>query len=337
MEAWQARPADLLEVDGIGLLLSQQIESARSPLDPEKILRHHEQRYPYFWTPADPEYPRLLFEITDPPPVLYYRGEPLLDENLGLVPTVGIVGTRNPSEYGRRWSRKLSRSLARNGFTIVSGLADGIDTEAHSSCLQAEGRTIAVLGTGVDVIYPPSNQFLYKRILEQGLVVSEYPDGTPPNRAHFPRRNRIIAGLSRAIVVTEAPGRSGALITARLANEYGRDVYALPGSLDNPRSLGCLDLLNQGAQVILGEGHLLGALGAMPRLQVVEDAVPAAPPIPLDPQLDRVFRALSLEPMTLDRIVQELELSTGEILSALAQLEILGLISQLPGMQYQRS
>lgn len=335
--AWTASPTELMQVDGIGLLLSQQIVEARSRLDPERLLTQHENQYPQFWTPADPNYPRLLFEIADPPPVLYYRGQPDSRENQGIAPTVGIVGTRSPSDYGRRWTRKLTQGLARNNFTIISGLADGIDTEAHDSCLQVGGRTIAVVGTGVDRVYPRSNHFLYKHILEQGLVVSEYPDGTPPDRANFPRRNRIIAGLSRVILVTEAPTKSGALITARLANDYCRDVYVLPGSLDNLRSHGCLHLINQGAQVILGEGHLLEALGAMPRLQIVADLPQPAPLPQLDPQLEQVFHAIPIEPISLDRIVINLGLSTADILSALAQLEIMGLVSQLPGMQYQRS
>lgn len=337
--AWAASPADLLAVDGIGLQGADAIAQLRSRIDPDAVLAQHERRYPCFWTPADPDYPKLLFEITDPPPVLYYRGQVNPEENRGITPTVGIVGTRNPSDYGRRWTRKLSMSLARSGFAIASGLASGIDTEAHKSCLEKNGRTIAVLGTGVDVVYPRSNQFLHKRLVEQGLVVSEYPDGTPPDRAHFPRRNRIIAGLSRAIIVTEAGDKSGALITARLANDYCRDVYALPGSLDNPQSHGCLKLIDQGAHLILDNDHLLESLGAMPHLRLVEDLSPddSAPLPTLSPQLKQVFDAIPFDPMPLDLIVQQISLSTAQILSALTQLELMGLVAQLPGNQYRRS
>jgi DNA processing protein len=167
----------------------------------------------------------LLIEIATPPPLLYFRGEVELAENLGETPLVAIVGTRQPSEYGIRWTRQISTALAKNGFTVVSGLAEGIDTETHTAALKAGGRTIAVLGTGVDVIYPAKNQQLYKQILSAGLVLSEYPAKTPPDRTQFPRRNRIIAGLSRAVLVMEAPLKSGALITANYANEFGRDVY----------------------------------------------------------------------------------------------------------------
>ncbi len=229
-------------------------------------------------------------------------------------------------------------STAQNGFTVVSGLAEGIDTEAHRGCLEAGGRTIAVLGTGVDVVYPPSNRELYKQILQQGLVLSEYPVGTPPDRAHFPRRNRIIAGISRAVLVMEAPTKSGALITARFANDFCRDVYVLPGSLDNLRSLGCLGLLSKGAQVILSEGHLLEMLGAMPQLDSVEKSKSFEPlPLPnLEPELKQVLDAIALECMPFDLIVQQTGYSAGSVSSALLQLELMGLVSQLPGMRYQR-
>jgi DNA processing protein len=200
--------------------------------------------------------------------------------------------------------------------------------------------TIAVLGTGVDQTYPWSNRALQARVAEQGLLLSEHPNGTPPDRAHFPRRNRIIAGLSRAVVVTEAPERSGALITARLANEYGRDVFALPGSLDNPTSRGCLNLISQGAQLILDESTLIQALGQLPQLDtpqsVTSDQTPTPTPETLSPTMQQVLAVISAEPVKLDQLVQQLPLSTGEILSTLMQLELTGAITQLPGMQYQR-
>ncbi len=184
--AWEAAPAQLGRVEGFGPQTVEVVATERSRLHPEQLLQQHEQENPNFWTPDEAEYPRLLLEISSPPPLLYYCGEVQPKEIQGVTPLVGIVGTRNPSEYGRRWTRKLSAVLARNGFTVVSGLADGIDTEAHQSCLEAGGRTLAVLGTGVDVVYPPRNRELYKEILKQGLVLSEYPAGTPPDRAHFP-------------------------------------------------------------------------------------------------------------------------------------------------------
>lgn len=337
--AWDATPASLCQVEGIGEQTARSLVAARSQLDPTELLDTHTRQNPNFWTPVDPDYPALLLEIPDPPPVLYYRGQVDLAECQGYKKTIAIVGTREPSEYGKRWARKLALALAEQGFTVVSGLAEGVDTQAHHGCLEVKGRTIAVLGTGVDLVYPPRNQDLFNRVQQNGLVVSEYPAGTGPQRAHFPRRNRIIAGLCRATLVIEAPNRSGALITAYLANDYGRDVYVLPGSLDNPKAIGCLGLLHRGAQVILGVGHLLELLGTMPQLDPGNAS--AAPPQPeLAPELMallRIVKNLSLNMpagVPLDVIVQQQSQETGTVLSSLLQLELLGLVTQLPGMRY---
>lgn len=339
--AWEADIDELAQIEGVGEMTATLLANERSHLDPISLLRQHEQDNPNFWTPADADYPRLLLEIPDPPPLLYYRGEVLRSENSGETPCIAIVGTRDPSDYGRRWTQKISAALAREGFTVVSGLAAGVDTEAHLTCLRTGGRTIAVLGTGVDLVYPWSNRALAREIADRGLMLSEYPAGTQPDRVNFPRRNRIIAGLCRAVLVLEAPHKSGALITARLANDYCRDVYALPGSLDSPRSKGCLDLLNHGAHVILGEGHLMELLGAMPHIQLVHSTpkqlgLMPPDPIDLDPELEQVLQAVTLEPVALDRIVQQVDLATGAVLSALSQLEIMGLVAALPGTRYQR-
>lgn len=357
-QAWQASPADLAGVDGISLLGAEAIARAVESINPDTVLAQHEEKNRQFWTPADPNYPRLLFEIADPPAVLYYRGVPCDAESEATQPSIGVVGTRDPSEYGRRWTQRLTRSLTFNGFTVVSGLASGIDAIAHRTCLQHQGRTIAVLGTGVDQVYPRSNQLIYDQILATGLIVSEYPDGTPPDRAHFPRRNRIIAGLSRATLVMEGSERSGAMITARLANDYGRDVYVLPGTLDTPQAQGCLKLIQQGAQVILGEAPLIAALSSMPDVHWLHAPPPAAVPSPsstsasslsrhpaptspatfdhLSPELQTVLAVISTEAMSFDAIVQQVDLATGTVLSALTQLEILGAIAELPGKQYHR-
>lgn len=361
--AWEAPASELLSVDGIGLLVAENIVRQRPKLNPEALLAQHEAKNPSFWTPADADYPALLFAINDPPPLLYYRGNLRLTDPNRM--TVGIVGTRRPSTYGKRWTQRLSNRLTASGAMIISGLAAGIDTDAHTSCLLQKGSTVAVVGTGVDVVYPKQNQRLYEQILETGLVVSEYPDGTGPDRTHFPRRNRIIAGLSRAILVTEAPARSGALITARLANDYCREVYALPCSLDNEQGEGCLHLIGQGAQIILSDRALIESLEALPAVDVPADPKNAtasddvssfpntasadAPETPLDPNsaemplpeltplLSQVLSAVSIEPMLLDGIVARSQVDTGSVLGALVQLELSGLVVQLPGMQYQRA
>lgn len=343
MTAWEASASVLVEVEGVGAQTADAIVVERKAHNPTVLLEQHERENAHFWTPADADYPRLLLETPDPPPLLYYRGTVDALENQGTTPIVAIVGTRDPSDYGRRWTRRLTTTLAQGGFTVVSGLAEGIDTEVHRSCLSVRGRTLAVLGTGVDVVYPWSNRQLQQQVVEQGLLLSEYPAGTQPDRTHFPRRNRIIAGLSRATIVMEAPLRSGGLITAHLANEYGRDVYILPGSLDNPKALGCLHLLNKGAQVILSEAHLLEMLGSLPQLAPPTPAHQTQIPLNLEPALDKVLQILTqfsqangAESLPFDFIVQQSQLQAGSVSSALLQLELMGLVSQQPGMRYQR-
>ncbi len=349
-EAWMAKPVDLMRVDGFGRQTIETTLQAREKINPEEFIEKHLIKNPYFWTPADSDYPRLLLEIHSPPPVLYYRGNVDVKENQGITPTVAIVGTRSPSEYGRKWTRKFSAALAKNGFTVVSGLAAGIDTEAHTSCLEAGGRTLAVFGTGVDIVYPKPNERLCDRILQQGLAISEYPAGTQPNKTNFPRRNRIIAGLSRATIVIEAPHKSGALITAYQANEFCRDVYVLTARLDDERSFGCLELLSKGAHPILpssdrllSEDRLLEMLGAIPKLDTAQQLslFPANPTVEkqvpsLEPELALVLSAIESGSSSFDTIVEAAGLETGTVSSILLQLELLGLVSQLPGMRYQR-
>ncbi len=364
--AWNADIQALLSIDGVGTQSVTKIIATRAQIDPQKLLIAHLIDNPHWWTRIDPDYPRLLSEIPSAPGVLYYRGQVAIAENQGDVPTIGIVGTRDPSDYGRRWARKISTLLASKGFTIVSGMAQGIDTEAHSACLEAGGRTIAVVGTGVDIVYPPRNQSLAAEISQHGLIVSEYVAGTSPDRPHFPARNRIIAGLSRVTIVIEAPTKSGALITAYQANDFGRDVYVLPGSIDNPNALGCLGLLSRGAQPILGLDHLLELLSSIPQLdppqqlQLFSEAEnPSAqriaanttidraaslraelgiakPSIDLDPDLHQVWLLITSLPTSFDEIVSKSKLPAATVSSTLLQLELLGLVTQLPGMRYQR-
>ena len=359
-QAWQLPVAELGQVEGFGVKIISKVQEERSKINPEQLLKNHIIDNPQFWTPADPEYPQLLLEIPSPPPVLYYRGKVELRENLEVFGAIAIVGTRYPTEYAKRWTRRISKTLTEQGFIIVSGMAAGIDTEAHSSCLEAQGRTIAVLGTGVDTIYPPSNQKLYQQIEQEGLILSEYPAKTKPDRGNFPARNRIIAGLSRAVLIMEAPQKSGALITARFANDFCRDVYVLPGTLDNRQALGCLDLLYRGAQVILGEEPLLEMLKTIPML---DSSLPSRSTSPsaksqltlalsesdsnsatsqqakrdlshLEPELAQIMSIMTFESVSLDAIAEKTGLDTSKLLASLSQLELMGLISQLPGMRY---
>jgi DNA processing protein len=326
--AWAASGDELRAVPGIGPQLLHTVVTNRSQVDPLTLYEQWRRQNPHFWTPADADYPRLLRELPDPPPILYYAGHPQVEELTGQTGMIAFVGTREPSAYGRRWTEKLVQGVVRQGWVVVSGLAAGIDATAHRACLRAGGRTWAVLGTGVDQVYPSGHQQLQQEISRQGVLLSEYPAGTGPARAHFPRRNRIIAGLCRAVVITEAPVHSGALITAALACEYNRDVYVLPGSLDNPAALGCLQLIQQGAQVLLGVEHLLELLGETPTL-----ATPA-PPVP--PELQGILALITAEPQSFDAIVAASGQSTDQVANALLELELAGHITQLPGLRYQR-
>jgi DNA processing protein len=343
--AWDAGLADLLSIDGIGEKLGAAIVAQRPTIDPDRLLEEYFETNPNFITPADPEYPRSLLEIPDPPALLHYQGNLDLLRSAESAAAVAMVGTRKASDYGRRWTRRLSAGLSRSGWTIVSGLAAGIDAEAHESCLDIGGQTIGVLGTGVDLVYPTSNRKLYDRMAKVGLILSEYSAGTPADRAHFPARNRIVAGLCRATIVLEAGLGSGALITARMAQDYGRDVHVLAGSLDNPEAAGGLQLIRQGAQIITSEADLLDALGPVPRSAQLDlfavEAEPIAAPKPtpanLKPELQTIWQiiAASSEPVILDTIVETTGLPTGNVLSGLLELELMGAIEEQAGMRYQ--
>ncbi len=354
--AWYAPPAELLQVPGLGEITTEKICTARLSIKPEEFLAQHLLQNPQFWTPADPEYPQLLLETPTAPAVLYYRGQVDPNENQGQRLTIGIVGTRQPSNYGHKWTQKVSVALAEQGYSIISGLAQGVDTAAHQGCLAVGGRTVAVVGTGLDLVYPAQNQALAEKIWAQGLMVSEYPAGTRPDRGHFPARNRIIAGLSRAVLVMEAPHKSGALITAYLANDFCRDVFVLPGGLDSPQAAGCLGLIGRGAQMITGIDQLLEMLRAIAPLNLASNGLidqfptrsphhqtslslftPAPAVIPtLAPPLAQIFTAIGQEPTAFDAIVSHSQLPSSEVSSGLLELELENLVTQLPGMQYQR-
>lgn len=351
-QAWELPVAELGQVEGFGGKIIAKVQEGRPKINPAQLLETHLKNNPQFWTPADPEYPQLLLEIPSPPPVLYYRGKVELRKDLEIIPAIAIVGTRYPTAYAKNWTRKITQTLTEQGFIIVSGMAAGIDAEAHWSCLKAGGKTIAVLGTGVDTIYPASNKKLYQQIAQEGLILSEYPANTKPDRGNFPARNRIIAGLSRAVLIMEAPQKSGALITARFANDFCRDVYVLPGTLDNQQAIGCLNLLNRGAQVILSETSLLEMLQAIPQL---DSALRSPSQLELnfslsnskinpqrkegdfshlEPELAKIMSIMNVDSLTLDDISEKTGLDTSKLLAALSQLELMGLISQLPGMRY---
>ncbi len=330
--AWQADPRQWLEIAGFSSNLVGQLRSQKASIEPEALLEKWETKCGSFLTPADTAYPAQLWEIADPPPVLYYRGA------IGpWEPAVAMVGTRRASEYGHRWAKKLGFELGRLGFTVVSGLAAGIDGTAHRATLQAQGRTIAVLGCGIDIAYPYQHQRMYQSIVAQGgTILSEYPPGTPPTPGYFPHRNRIVAGLSKATLVLEAPERSGALITAYLAADYGRDVYVLPGSLDMACSLGCLQLVDRGAHLILSTEQLLKDLGATGSQRAAVKSSIALAPLELTPEEKALWELLTAQPQPFDQIALKSGLETGALSALLVGLELKGGVEQLAGMQYRR-
>ena len=283
---------------------------------------------------ADAEYPPALLNIEDPPLMLYLLG----DIGPQWPAAIAVVGSRNPTPQGENNARQFARSLAQAGLTVISGLALGIDGAAHEGALEgaAPGQpaTIAVVGTGLDRVYPRQHEGLAARITQRGLLVSEYPLGTPPLAANFPRRNRIIAGLSEGTLVVEAALQSGSLITARLAAEQGKDVFAIPGSIHSTQSRGCHELLRQGAKLVESAQDVLEEL--RPLAGVPSTAIPTRPSV-ASPSGERLLEALGFDPVGLDALVARTGISTAELQAHLLELELAGDVARLPGGLFQRT
>lgn len=278
-------------------------------------------------TLGDPNYPNLLLETADPPLLLYLQG----DANLLHTPGLAVVGSRNPTPQGKENARSFSAHLSQAGFTIVSGLALGIDGAAHDGGLSGPGSTVAVIGTGLDRVYPRRHLELARRISTRGLMVSEYSIGTPPLPPNFPMRNRIIAGLTRGTLVVEAALQSGSLITARLASEAGRDVFAIPGSIHSPQSRGCHALIKQGAKLVDSAQDVLD------ELPLQGFAAPAATePEPAQEDGDPLLQALGFDPVNLDSLVARTGWSAALLNTRLLELEMAGQVARLPGQLFQR-
>ncbi|MBL8224313.1 MAG: DNA-protecting protein DprA [Chromatiales bacterium] len=292
--------------------------------------------------PGDPAYPPQL-QVAEPrPPRLYVRG----DAGCLVLPQLAIVGSRNATPGGRDTARSFAAYLAARGFVITSGLAEGIDAAAHAGALEAGGRTIAVCGTGLDRVYPRTNAALAGRIVAGGgALAGELPPGTGAQRHHFPRRNRIISGLAVGTLVVEASTTSGALITARHAAEQGREVFAIPGSIHNPLTRGCHQLIRSGATLVETAADIVEQLGsalaglAAGVVQLPADAPAAAPGAAIDddPAYRRLLEALGHDPVDVDALVQRSGLTTGEVSSMLLMLELQGRVHSLAGSRYQRS
>ena len=281
----------------------------------------------------DDDYPELLARIGDPPLVLYAHGDP----GVLHLPVLAIVGSRNPTGSGASNAFEFARHLAAAGFTIVSGLAEGIDAAAHEGALAAGGRTAAFLGTGIDRVYPARNRDLAHRVAAQGALLSEFPLGAPPERWHFPERNRLISGTALGVLVVEAARQSGSLITARLAAEQGREVFALPGSIHNALARGCHQLIREGAKLVESADDIVSELGAVAGhvLQMAEETTRSvAPPPELDAEYAALRAALDHDPQTPDELGRRSGLTIGQVSSMLLILELNGEVESQPGGRY---
>ena len=279
---------------------------------------------------ADSRYPGLLREIHRAPPLLYVKGDP---QTLAM-PQIAIVGSRHASRAGLKLAEDFAQALAAAGFAIVSGMALGIDGAAHRGALRT-GTTVAVLGTGVEVVYPRQHRRLYDDILAAGgAVVSELPPASKPLRQYFPQRNRIISGLSLGVLIVEAALQSGSLITARLAMEQGREVFAVPGSIHNPMARGCHQLIREGAVLTETLEDMVAQLGGMLALKAEESAA-ADPSLPEDPVARAVLTAMAFDPVAADTLIDRLSLPAAQLTAALVSLEVQGFVEHLGG-RYQR-
>lgn len=335
-----ASVSELTKVEGIGHKTAEMIARSRNAFDAEKELALADKLGVWVIHLNDDRYPPALKAIYDPPPVLYVKGTLQRSDSLAMA----IVGSRRCTHYGTEQANRFSHLLASAGFTIVSGLARGIDTAAHRGALAAAGRTIAVQGCGLSNVFPPENKTLFEQIVENGAVISELPLMYEPLAENFPGRNRIIAGLSMGVLVVEATARSGALISAQAALENNREVMAIPGRIDSPASFGCNKLLKQGARLIDGIEEIMDALGYVgDGLKAHADAAASdaqtkvqrtlfdVSELNLSPQETGLLNHLNSEPVHVEDLIQITQFPPGKIHAAVISLQLKGLIRQLPG------
>jgi DNA processing protein len=323
--AWNA-PAGGLISAGLPARVVENFFQVRGSVDLEKVMEKIIAQGVKVYTWNDEVYPKRLKEISQPPPVLFAKGSINVEDDWA----VSVVGTRRVTPYGRQVATEIARFLAENGVTVVSGLARGVDAIAHQSALQAGGRTIAVLGSGVDVIYPPEHRKLAEEIAAQGAVISDYPMGTQPDSTNFPPRNRIIAGLSLATIVVEAGETSGALITAKFAVDQGREVFAVPGSILTPQSEGTNHLIEEGARPLLRMNEILEVL----KLENIPEKQANRKSINASAGEKKLLQYLDQEPKYIDEICNLSGLPIQEVSATLTMMELKGLVTHLGGMNY---
>ncbi len=321
--------SQLQQVEGVGYRLAQSIAVAKQEIDLSPELAACQSTGIQMVSRAATGYPRLLLEIPDPPGVLFLQGDLQAADSLAIA----VVGSRNATRYGVTQAERIAAGLARAGVTVVAGLARGIDAVAHRAALAAGGRTLAVMGGGLLKIYPPEHADLARQISEQGCLISEMPPRYVATRHAFPRRNRIISGLTLGTLIVEAAERSGALITARQAMEQNRDVFAVPGPVDNRNSRGCHALLRDGAILVESVEDILDALGPLVETNQQEDGREIRHPaeLQLNATETSVLQAIGTDPTLVDQVVQQTELPTHRVLSTLSVLEVRQLIVRLPG------
>lgn len=328
----------LQRVDGVGIKTAAAIRENADGRFVDETLRVCERENVSIILEGDADYPRLLATIPDPPPILFVRGAFAPADAL----SVAIVGSRHANAYGRRVTEQLAAGLARAGYTITSGLARGIDAAAHCGAVAAGGRTIAVLGSGVLNIYPPEHDQLAEEVVAHGALISESPPLSSPHAGAFPQRNRIVAGLSLGTVVVQAADRSGALITARVAGEQGREVFAVPGPVDCRLSKGCHGLIRDGAKLVASVDDILEELGPLFEPVKLESGREVASPaeLALEGQERLVFDAIAeagAAGIAIDRVVDASELAASQVLATISVLEMLRLVRRLPGSRVQRA
>lgn len=327
-QVWLADYSQLIRVPGIAGDLAAHIISIRKKICLEKEWEKLNKAGVKLISSCSDQYPDLLRHIYNPPIILYYKGSLSSQDVL----SIAVVGSRKSTFQGIRAAEQIARGLAAAGFTIISGLARGIDTAAHRATVNAGGRTVAVLGSGLDILYPRENRKIAEKIQETGLMFSEYPLGTPPLAGNFPKRNRIISGLSLGVLVVEAGEKSGALLTVDYALEQGRDVFALPGNINNPVSKGSNNLIKQGAKLVTEVNDILEEYGYL--IEKTEEPKTA---LLLEEEEEKIFSLVGYEPISINELIEKVQLKPEEVIGFLLNLELKGLICQMPGKYFIRN
>ncbi|MGA0333533.1 MAG: DNA-processing protein DprA [Kiritimatiellia bacterium] len=331
----EADVADWVQAKGVGQTLAEKLKSRLRGLDVEAELRRAEKLGARVITQLDPEYPELLRSIHDPPLALYVKGTLCAQDRHAIA----VVGSRRCTHYGTQVADRLSFQLAKQGYTVVSGLARGIDAAGHQGALKGGGRTLAVLGTGIDQIYPAEHEKLARSIEENGALISEFPIGFKPTRQSFPQRNRICAGLCGGILVVEAARGSGAMMTVDFATEFGRLVFAVPGRIDNPSAGGCNGLIKNGAKLVEDVDDILEEFEYLipPNPEGREDPAFVKPQVQLNDAERKILEHLGREDKEQDVLIRECGLTASEVATALLTLEMKRQIKSLPGRKVRKT